>query len=144
MKGIISKDYNQGGILQLYLFSWYPELDDEIIDDTSNRVNLSNITATLYPYLVEDKASNINISRLSDGRLAYSISATLTLQKLEGIKFNELKSLLNERIVMLFEDRNSKWWIVGRENGLKIDSMQATTGSVGASNNYTLTISGQF
>lgn len=79
------------------------------------------------------------------GTIFYQQDLAIVLHKLDSAKRNQLLLLSkNREIKAIFEDNNSKYWLIGLTRGAQASAGSAVTGvAPGDANQYTLTISGQ-
>lgn len=65
---------------------------------------------------------------------------TIILNKMQAATSQEIKLLAQNKLMAVVEDRNSKYWLLGRENGLERSGGQAGSGTaMGDRNGYELT-----
>ena len=81
---------------------------------------------------------------VENGSIFYDQSISLQLQKQQASTRNELRLLAQNNCLVIELDRNGKYFIYGYENGVKVESIDATTGkSMGDFNGYKLTLKGK-
>lgn len=65
---------------------------------------------------------------------------TIILNKMQAATSNEIKLLAQNKLLAVVEDRNGKYWLLGRENGLERSGGQGGSGTaMGDRNGYELT-----
>jgi hypothetical protein len=68
----------------------------------------------------------------------------MIFNKMQAATRNEIAILAQNRLLAVVEDRNSKYWLVGKENGLQRQGGKAGTGkSLGDRNGYEVTLGGE-
>lgn len=68
---------------------------------------------------------------------------TIILNKMQAATRNEIALLAQNRLLAVIEDRNGKYWLYGRENGLMREGGSAGTGTaMGDRNGYELIFTG--
>ena len=68
---------------------------------------------------------------------------TIILNKMQAATRNEIALLAQNRLVAVIEDRNSKYWYYGKDNGLMREGGSAQTGTaMGDRNGYELIFTG--
>lgn len=86
---------------------------------------------TFFGWVMEPGAAKISngIMRSRDnGTLYYEHKATVKFNRWEVTKRNEIKIIAAADIALIALDRNGKYWLLGRENGLSLDSGSADSG----------------
>jgi hypothetical protein len=86
---------------------------------------------------------NVN-ANLANGTIFYAQELSIILNKLQANTRNEILLLAKNTLVAIAEDRNGKYWLLGKSNGLDITGGTAASGvATGDRNGYQLTFSGQ-
>ena len=68
---------------------------------------------------------------------------TIILNKMQATTRNEIALLAQNRLLAVIEDRNGKYWLYGKENGLQREGGSAATGTaMGDRNGYELIFTG--
>lgn len=99
-------------------------------------------TATIYPFEVaKNTGSFVESTSTANGMLMHTQTVTLVLQKMTSVKRKQLELLAANRSLVIFvQDKNNKIWMVGRQFGAELTTIEATSGSAGADlNGYTVT-----
>lgn len=115
---------------------------------TIGQITSGTGTGTFYQFEVpKDVASYTETTNVApaNGTIFYQQDLALALHKLDSAKRNQLLLLSkNREIKAIFEDNNSKYWLIGLTRGAQVSAGSAVTGvAPGDANQYTLTISGQ-
>lgn len=80
---------------------------------------------------------------VENGTIFYAPELTIVLNKLQANTRNEILLLAKNNLMAVVEDSNSKYWLLGKLNGLDITGGTAATGvAQGDRNGYELTFSG--
>ena len=81
---------------------------------------------------------------VQNGTIFYAQELTVVLNKLQAASRNEILLLAKNNLVAIAEDRNGKYWLLGKDGGLDITGGTAASGvATGDRNGYELTFSGQ-
>jgi hypothetical protein len=64
-----------------------------------------------------------------NGSLFFNHEVSLAINKLSSLVRNELLLLMKNRLDVVVEDNNGKFWLFGRENGLLVSSGELGTGT---------------
>ncbi len=81
---------------------------------------------------------------VQNGTIFYAQELSLVLNKLQANTRNEILLLAQNTLVAIAEDKNGKYWLLGKSNGLDITGGTAASGvATGDRNGYQLTFSGQ-
>lgn len=79
-----------------------------------------------------------------NGTIFYNQSLNIVLNKMQAATRNEIVLLAANRLLAVIEDRNGKYWLYGKENGLQRSGGKAGTGKAfGDRNGYELTFTGE-
>lgn len=79
-----------------------------------------------------------------NGTSFHTQTVTIILNKMQAATRNEIALLAQNRLVAVLEDRNGKYWLYGKENGLERNGGQAGTGTaMGDRNGYELIFTGE-
>lgn len=80
---------------------------------------------------------------VENGSVFYAPELTIVLNKLQANTRNEILLLAKNNLMAVVQDSNSKYWLLGKINGLDITGGTAATGTAqGDRNGYELTFSG--
>lgn len=78
-----------------------------------------------------------------NGTIFYNQELTLPINRMTQAVRNELRLLALNRLMAIVKDRNGKYWLLGRNNGLDINAGTAQTGTaMGDRNGYEMTFTG--
>ena len=81
---------------------------------------------------------------VQNGTIFYAQELTIVLNKLQANTRNEILLLAKNNLVAIVEDKNGKYWYLGRDGGLDITGGTAGSGTAaGDRSGYELTFSGQ-
>lgn len=79
-----------------------------------------------------------------NGTSFHKQTLNIVLNKLQAATRNEIALLAQNRLLAVVEDRNGKYWLYGKENGLQREGGKAGTGkAMGDRNGYELTFTGE-
>lgn len=79
-----------------------------------------------------------------NGTTFHKQTLSIVLNKMQAATRNEIILLAANRLLAVIEDRNGKYWLYGRENGLQRAGGKAGTGkAMGDRNGYELTFEGE-
>jgi len=80
---------------------------------------------------------------VENGTLFYTPEVTFTINKLQTAVRNELRLLARNRLLVIVQDNNSRYWVLGADNGLEATAGTAGTGTAfGDRSGYEMTLSG--
>jgi len=78
-----------------------------------------------------------------NGSVFYSQTVTFPIDKMQASLREELALLIQNRVMIIVLDRNGKYHLFGKDNGLDLNTLEANTGTaMGDRNGYTLTFNG--
>lgn len=81
---------------------------------------------------------------IENGTIFNKQTLTIILNKMQASTRNEIALLAQNRLVTVIEDRNSKYWLYGKENGLMREGGSSGTGTaMGDRNGYELIFTGE-
>lgn len=81
---------------------------------------------------------------VQNGTIFYAQELTIILNKLQANTRNEILLLAQNSLIAIAEDRNGKYWMLGKTGGLDITGGTAASGvATGDRSGYELTFSGQ-
>lgn len=79
-----------------------------------------------------------------NGTLFFAQKLQLSIRKLQATLRNEILLLLQNRVGVIVEDHNDKYWLLGQYNGLNFTASTAGTGTAkGEFNGYVLNLVGE-
>jgi hypothetical protein len=80
---------------------------------------------------------------IENGSIFYAPEVTFTINKLQVAVRNELRLLARNRLLVIVQDNNSRYWVLGSANGMEATAGTAGTGTAfGDRSGYELTLSG--
>ena len=80
---------------------------------------------------------------VENGTLFYTPEVTFTINKLQTAVRNELRLLARNRLLVIVQDNNNRYWLLGAANGLEASAGTAGTGTAfGDRSGYEMTLSG--
>jgi hypothetical protein len=80
---------------------------------------------------------------MENGTIFYSPEVTFTINKLQVAVRNELRLLARSKVIVIVQDNNSRYWLLGAINGLEVTAGTAGTGTAfGDRSGYELTLTG--
>lgn len=82
------------------------------------------------------------LERNSNGR-SFPQSLTLRFAQMAADKREIAESIIYDRFVCVYQDRNSRYWVVGQENGLRCEDYRATSSNSGGANGLTFRVQGR-
>jgi hypothetical protein len=80
---------------------------------------------------------------IENGSLYYTPEVTFTINKLQVAVRNELRLLARNRLLVIVQDNNNRYWVLGAANGLEATAGTAGTGTAfGDRSGYEMTLTG--
>jgi hypothetical protein len=80
---------------------------------------------------------------IENGSVYYTPEVTFTINKLQVAVRNELRLLARNRLLVIVQDNNNRYWVLGAANGLEATAGTAGTGTAfGDRNGYEMTLTG--
>jgi hypothetical protein len=80
---------------------------------------------------------------IENGSIFYTPEVTFTINKLQVAVRNELRLLVRNRVIVIVQDNNNRYWLLGSANGLEATAGTAGTGTAfGDRSGYELTLTG--
>jgi hypothetical protein len=80
---------------------------------------------------------------IENGSLFYTPEVTFTINKLQVLVRNELRLLARNRLLVIVQDNNNRYWVLGAANGLEATAGTAGTGTAfGDRSGYEMTLTG--
>ena len=80
---------------------------------------------------------------IENGSLFYTPEVTFTINKLQVAVRNELRLLARNRLLVIVQDNNNRYWVLGAANGLEATAGTAGTGTAfGDRSGYEMTLTG--
>jgi len=124
---------NAGGIVEVYIGN-YPSGYTAQEWYTETEGNVSSITGlTVFTFVPNKNSSNWveNIqSSVENGTIGYEQVLTLVFSKNEATKRNQIKLLGQANLSVIIRDRNSKYWLLGAQEGMELNGGTSSSGTV--------------
>jgi hypothetical protein len=80
---------------------------------------------------------------IENGSLYYTPEVTFTINKLQVAVRNELRLLARNRLLVIVQDNNNRYWVLGAANGLEATAGTAGSGTAfGDRSGYEMTLTG--
>jgi len=80
---------------------------------------------------------------IENGSLFYTPEVTFTINKLQVLVRNELRLLARNRLLVIVQDNNNRYWVLGAANGLEATAGTAGSGTAfGDRSGYEMTLTG--
>jgi hypothetical protein len=80
---------------------------------------------------------------IENGSIYYTPEVTFTINKLQVAVRNELRLLARNRLLVIVQDNNNRYWLLGSANGLEATAGTAGTGTAfGDRSGYEMTLTG--
>lgn len=135
---------NVGGIKKV----WIASLDDiDQITEANGVVSAITMTSNqFYLYDLVRESSNFSEAvntNVQNGTIFYAQTLEIILNKLQVNTRNEIILLGQNRVAVIVEDNNGRFWLLGRKHGLDLTGGGSGSGTAfGDRNGYTLTFTG--
>lgn len=134
-----------GGIKAVWFIAW-----DDVASVTEASGIVSAITKdagkVFYKYdLVKNTGSLTETitASVENGTVFYAQELSIVLNKLQANTRNEILLLAKNNLMAVVQDANTKYWLLGKINGIDITGGTAATGTAqGDRSGYTLTFTG--
>ena len=117
---------------------------------TTNVVTGVTMSAGTFLYkfgLLKEAAGFTEVINASpqNGTTSYTPTLDLYLSKFSTTVRNQITLLARAKLIMILQDRNSQFWILGSENGMDLISGTGMVGKafVGEQNGYTMQFTGE-
>ena len=136
---------NVGGITEVRLIA-FNSVTGTIVVDGSGVVTGSFPASGFYKYEVPKGAGQftetVNAST-ENGTIFYQQELVFPVNRMDQNVRNEIRLLGLNRLMAIVTDRNGKYWLLGRYNGIDITGGTAQTGTaMGDRNGYEMTFTG--
>lgn len=117
-----------------------------LTDQTVTGITLAS-GKTFFKYELVKETSSFTetvTASVQNGTIFYAQELSVILNKLQANTRNEILLLAKNSLLAIAEDRNGKYWLLGKDGGLDISGGTAASGvAAGDRNGYELTFSGQ-
>lgn len=139
-------DTGAGGTKELYLIEI--ENVDEISESSGTVTAITKVSGKIFrKYQLVSETANFEeglVGNIQNGTLYYDQKGTIVINKQNVAVRNEILLLAKNRLVVVIKDNNDTYRLYGRQNGLKLETGTAATGTAwGDRNGYTLNFVGK-
>lgn len=137
---------NSGGVKKIYIAKFDPKTT--YTEDGSNIVisMTSSNAIEFYQYDLQKNTAELTESQSmtpENETIGYVPTINIVFNKLDTPKRNEMLLIARTAVVCIVEDRNGKYWLVGKEAGLDLGSSTRATGiAINDRNGSTLALTG--
>jgi hypothetical protein len=134
-----------GGIKTIYVQGW--NATGTVNTNGSGTVTgFTGFSSGFYEYDLTKATSSmtetLNAS-MENGTIFYSPEVTFTINKLQVAVRNELRLLARNRLLVIVQDNNNRYWVLGAANGLEATAGTAGSGTAfGDRSGYEMTLTG--
>jgi hypothetical protein len=121
-----------GGISVVYIAD-YSDKGTPTLSATSGTITAwTDAASDFYTYEVRPETANASFNVTANdanGTVFYTHTITFQLDKLSGYEGVENDILAKGRFLIMYKDRNGKYFVLGYNNGMRLSAMENTTGS---------------
>jgi hypothetical protein len=134
-----------GGIKTIYVQGW--NATGTVNTNGSGTVTgFTGFSSGFYEYDLTKATSSmtetLNAS-IENGSIYYTPEVTFTINKLQVAVRNELRLLARNRLLVIVQDNNNRYWVLGAANGLEATAGTAGSGTAfGDRSGYEMTLTG--
>jgi hypothetical protein len=132
-----------GGIKNFYIGQ---KTSDLSVTTDSSGIATSITGAVLYKYNPRRETSMFNdevTTNEQNGSVYYAQTAQIILTRMEQRKRNEVVLLAKSNLIMIVQDQNDKYWLLGEANGITLANSPGGSGTAYADRNgYELNFEG--
>jgi hypothetical protein len=134
-----------GGIKTIYVQGW--NATGTVNTNGSGTVTgFTGFSSGFYEYDLTKATSSmtetLNAS-IENGSLYYTPEVTFSINKLQVAVRNELRLLARNRLLVIVQDNNNRYWVLGAANGLEATAGTAGSGTAfGDRSGYEMTLTG--
>lgn len=136
---------NVGGIKKVFIAS-RDDIDDITLNGDNVVTAISFAQNQFYTYDLTRESSNFSETvntNVQNGTTFYAQSLEIVLNKLQTNTRNEIILLGRNRLCIVVEDNNGRYWMLGFKNGIDLTAGGSASGTAyGDRNGYTLTFTG--
>ncbi len=135
---------NVGGIKRVYIGSRDDVNQITIADGVIDNITMFQNVFYLYDLVRESSNFSETVTtNVQNGTVFYSQSLEIVLNKLQVNTRNEIILLGQNRLCIIVEDNNGRYWMLGYKNGIDLTGGGSASGTAyGDRNGYTLTFTG--
>ena len=106
-----------------------------------------NLGKQFFDYKLERNVGSMTDTQagsVENGTNIYTTEVVVVLNKLQSTVRNEWKLLAQNRLAIIVEDKNGKYWLCGKSTGMDLTSSNGATGTAGGDRSgYTFTFTGE-
>jgi hypothetical protein len=134
-----------GGIKTIYVQGW--NSTGTVNTNGSGTVTgFTGFSSGFYEYDLTKATSSLTETlnaSIENGSIYYTPEVTFTINKLQVAVRNELRLLARNRLLVIVQDNNNRYWVLGAANGLEATAGTAGTGTAfGDRSGYEMTLTG--
>jgi hypothetical protein len=134
-----------GGIKTIYVQGW--NATGTVNTNGSGTVTgFTGFSSGFYEYDLTKATSSLTETlnaSIENGSIYYTPEVTFTINKLQVAVRNELRLLARNRLLVIVQDNNNRYWLLGSANGLEATAGTAGTGTAfGDRSGYEMTLTG--
>ncbi len=139
---------NAGGVRKFYIATVADFNDVSFDEDGAGTITGFTGTESLSAYTYSTNKNSSNFvenyqSSVENGTVGYEQVATLVFSKMEAAKRNQVLLLAQSDIIIIAEDRNGKYWLLGETEGVTLSGGNSQSGvALSDLNGYNLTFTG--
>ncbi len=137
---------NSGGVKKIYIakFDAKTTYTEDISDVITGMTSSNGIE--FFQYDLQKNTADLSEAQSmtpENETIGYVPTINIVFNKLDTPKRNEMLLIARTAVVVIVEDRNGKYWLVGKEAGLDLGSSTRATGvAINDRNGSTLALSG--
>lgn len=138
---------NAGGVRKFYIAT-VDDFNDVTFTATDGIITAFEGTEDLSAYTYSTNKNSSNFvenyqSSVENGTVGYEQVATLVFSKMEAAKRNQVLLLAQSDIIIIAEDRNGKYWLLGETEGVTLSGGNSQSGTALSDlNGYNLNFTG--
>jgi hypothetical protein len=134
-----------GGIKTIYVQGW--NATGTVNTNGSGTVTgFTGFSSGFYEYDLTKATSSLTETlnaSIENGSIYYTPEVTFTINKLQVAVRNELRLLARNRLLVIVQDNNNRYWVLGAANGLEATAGTAGSGTAfGDRSGYEMTLTG--
>jgi len=145
LAGICSKE-NVGGLNKIYIANWTDTQGEVSYDDAAGEIDGLGTGYNWFTFdLVKETSGYVEnvTANVQNGTISYQPQVTLVMNKLDTDKRNLVQLLAVGLLVVIAEDNNGNYLMLGRVKGLDVTAMDMGSGTANADRNgVVLTLTG--
>jgi hypothetical protein len=134
-----------GGIKTIYVQGW--NATGTVNTNGSGTVTgFTGFSSGFYEYDLTKATSSLTETlnaSIENGSIYYTPEVTFSINKLQVAVRNELRLLARNRLLVIVQDNNNRYWVLGAANGLEATAGTAGSGTAfGDRSGYEMTLTG--